>query len=482
MRVLENLEPKAVFSFFEDLCAIPHGSTHTKAISDFCVAFAAARGLECHQDAAHNIILKKPATAGYEAAAPVILQGHLDMVCEQAPGCTKNMETEGLALGIDAEKGEIYAEGTTLGGDDGIAVAMALAILDSAELPHPALEVVFTTDEEIGMLGAVALDASPLRGRTLINIDSEEEGVFTVSCAGGNRSKCCLPIAREHFSGTRYTVTIRGCLGGHSGQEIDKGRLNPCMGLGRLLYTLGQKTGFRLVGVAGGTKDNAIPTNASAELIAKDGAAVAAVAAEYGRRFAAEFAAADPDITVEAAAAGEASADTMDKETTRKVVCMLAALPNGVQAMSAEIPGLVQTSLNLGILKTTEARVEANFCVRSALDSQKEMLKNRLACLMGALGGSVEYSGDYPGWAYKKDSTLRARMVEVYQDQYGAAPKIEAIHAGVECGLFAGKLPGLDAVSFGPNLRQIHTFRERMEISSVQRTWKFLCEVLRRMR
>ncbi|MCI2047768.1 MAG: aminoacyl-histidine dipeptidase [Faecalibacterium sp.] len=481
MRVLENLEPKAVFSFFEDLCAIPHGSTHTKAISDYCVAFAKARGLEYYQDDANNIILKKPATAGYEAAAPVILQGHLDMVCDKAPDCTKDMETEGLELAIDTEKNEVYAKGTTLGGDDGIAVAMALAILDAADLPHPALEAVFTTDEEIGMLGAMALDASPLKGRILINIDSEDEGVFTVSCAGGNMSKCCLPIAREHFSGTRYTLSIHGCLGGHSGQEINKGRLNPCMALGRILYTLGQKTSFRLISVAGGTKDNAIPTNATAELIAKDGAAVAAVAAEYGRRFAVEFATADPDIAVEAAAAGDANADTMDKETTRKVVCMLTALPNGVQAMSADMPGLVQTSLNLGILKTTEARVEANFCVRSALDSQKEMLKDRLACLMGALGGSVEYSGDYPGWAYKKDSILRERMVEVYKDQYGAEPKVEAIHAGVECGLFAGKLAGLDAVSFGPNLRQIHTFRERMEIGSVQRTWKFLCEVLRRM-
>jgi dipeptidase D len=481
MRVLENLEPKAVFSFFEDLCAIPHGSTHTKAISDYCVAFAAALGLECHQDAANNIIIKKAGTAGYENAAPVILQGHLDMVCEKAPGCTKDMETEGLELAIDTAVNQVYAKGTTLGGDDGIAVAMALAVLDSSELAHPPIEAVFTTDEEIGMLGALVLDASPLQSRTLINIDSEVEGVFTVSCAGGNVSKCCLPVTREAFEGQAYTLDIAGCMGGHSGMEIDKGRANANLLLGRVLYTLGQKTSFRIVNVTGGSKDNAIPTSACASIVAKDGAAVEAVAAEYQKRFAAEYATPDPAITVTASAKGAMNANAMDKATTQKVTYMLVSLPNGIQAMSSDIQGLVQTSLNLGILKTTDTRVEASFCVRSAFDTQKEMLKDRLACMMGAIGGSVEFSGEYPGWAYKKDSALRELMVDVYKDQYGSEPKVEAIHAGVECGLFAGKLPGLDAVSFGPNLLQIHTCRERMDVASVQRTWKFLCEVLRRM-
>ena len=279
MPILDHLEPRAVFSCFEQLCAIPHGSGNTKAISDYLVRFAAEHQLRCIQDAHNNVIIFAPGTPGYESAAPVILQGHMDMVCETAPDCTKDMAREGLDLFVDGDT--IGARGTTLGGDDGIAVAMALAILAAGDIPHPPLEVVITVDEETGMLGAAALDASVLKGRTMLNLDSEDEGVLTVSCAGGNVSVCTLPVTRAPFSGTALTVTVGGLLGGHSGAEIDKGRGNANLLMGRVLYAVGARTPLRLVSVAGGLKDNAIPSQAEAEIAVPAGTELTDIAAAY---------------------------------------------------------------------------------------------------------------------------------------------------------------------------------------------------------
>ncbi|MGM9629343.1 aminoacyl-histidine dipeptidase [Butyricicoccus sp.] len=479
MAVLENLEPKRVFGFFEQMCAIPHGSGNTKAISDWLKAFADARGLEVHQDSMGNVIIIKEASAGYEQAEPVIFQGHMDMVCEKAPGCTKDMETEGLDLATDGDT--VYAEGTTLGGDDGIAVAMALAILDDPEIQHPRFEAVFTVDEEIGMLGAVDIDVSPLKGRRMMNLDSENEGVFTVSCAGGNISRCVLPLTRAPFDGTVLRLTVGGFQGGHSGVEIDKGRGNSNMLMGRVLCAVNKATDMRLICVDGGLKDNAIAQETVAVISAADVDAVKTVCAQMQDALKNEYRSTDAGVFTDV---GETEADLlpMDAASTHNTVCLLACAPNGIQAMSHEIDGLVQTSLNLGVLKTEEQQLSASFCVRSSVETQKQMLVDRLSCLMSALDGSVEVSGDYPGWEFQKDSALRDLMAEVYTEQYGEAPKIEAIHAGVECGMFAGKLPGLDCVSFGPDLTEIHTFRERMHIASVQRTWKLVVEVLRRMK
>lgn len=476
MGILSNLEPKRVFEIFEEMCAIPHGSTNTKAISDWCVAFGEKLGLEHYQDEANNVILIAPATPGYEDAPAVILQGHVDMVCEKEAGCAKDMDKEGLDLFVDGDL--VGAKGTTLGGDDGIAVAMALAILDAKDIPHPRLEAVFTVDEEIGMLGAVSMDVSPLKGRQLLNLDSEEEGVFTVSCAGGNVTTCLLPIARAPFQGSALTITISGLQGGHSGTEIHKGRANANMLMGRLLQAVAAATEMRIVAVNGGLKDNAIPIKTQAQVLVADAAAAKATAQEMGACFAAEYRVTDPNVAVSVEDAGEGEA--MDAASTKKVLCMLTCLPNGVQVMSADIAGLVQTSLNLGILTTEDSVVRASFCVRSSVDSQKEMLKARLSSLMEQLGGSVEFFGEYSGWEYLADSPLRDRLVAVFREQYSREPRIEAIHAGVECGIFAGKLPGLDCVSIGPDLFEIHTPRERMSISSVQRLWNFVLEVLKR--
>ena len=479
MRILENLEPQGVFRFFEEMCAIPHGSSNTKGVSDWLMDFARQRGLEAYQDRLNNVIIIKEATPGYESAGPVILQGHMDMVCEKAPDCAKDMKTEGLDLAVEGDT--VYAKGTTLGGDDGIAVAMALAILDAEDIPHPRLEAVFTVDEEIGMLGAVGMeDVSMLRGRRMLNLDSEAEGVFTVSCAGGNLTQCVLPVRREAFDGQVLTVTVGGLRGGHSGVEIDKGLGNACMLLGRVLNACGLETELRLISAEGGLKDNAIPREASAVVSAADARAVKAVCARLDTELKNEYRTTDAQVFVSAAESGAGT--PMDADSTRRALTFLTCAPNGIQAMSADISGLVQTSLNLGILTTGEDAVTASFCVRSSVDSQKRMLVERLTCLTETLGGSVAVFGDYSGWEYRPDSPLRELLTEVFTQQYGCEPKIEAIHAGVECGIFAGKLPGLDCVSLGPDLTEIHTCRERLHIASVQRLWAMLLETLKRMK
>ena len=477
MGVLSGLEPKRVFEIFQELCAIPHGSTHTKAISDWCVEFGKKLGLEWYQDAANNVILIAPATAGYEDAPAVILQGHLDMVCEKEPDCAKDMDTEGLDLFVDGDV--IGAKGTTLGSDDGIAVAMALAALEDETLPHPRLEAVLTTEEEIGMLGAAALDVSPLQGRTMLNIDSEVEGVFTVGCAGGSRVSCRLPLVWEPFAGETMTLRISGLAGGHSGVEIDKGRANADLLLGRLLRAASGAAEVRLVSAVGGSKDNAIPAAAEAVLMTADAEAVQAAVGTLTESLKKEYRAADPGLTV-MVEPGAARWLPMDAATTEKAICLLLCLPNGIQAMSMDIPGLVQTSLNLGILACEEGQLSADFSVRSSLASQKQMMQERLRCLTEQIGGHVAIWGDYPAWEYLPESPLRERMTQVYREQYGREPVIETIHAGVECGIFSEKLPGLDCVSFGPDLTDIHTPRERMHIASVQRTWALVREVLKR--
>ena len=479
MSLLSHLEPKRVFTFFEEICATPHGSGNTKQISDYLKAFADTRGLEVYQDAWNDVIIIKEATAGYEAAEPVILQGHMDMVCEKTPGCPKDMEREGLELMVEGDV--ICAKDTTLGGDDGIALAVCLALLDDDSLSHPRLECVFTVEEETGMDGAINIDLSMLRGRRMLNLDSEAEGVFTVSCAGGNRTTCMVPIRREVCPWEGVAVTVSGLDGGHSGAEIHRGLGNACMLLGRALAAMEQETELRLVSIAGGLKDNAIPREATALLMAADAREAVAAAEKLNAVLKEEYRATDSGVSLTAAPAA-VEGTPMDADSTARVISFLICAPNGVQVMSGDIPGLVQTSLNLGILKTEAGCVTAAFCVRSSVETQKAMVTQRLAHLAALCGGSVSVWGDYPGWAYRADSPLRELLTQVYREQRGTEPRVEAIHAGLECGLFAGKLPGLDCVSIGPDLEEIHTTREKMHIASVQRLWALVTETLARMK
>ena len=478
MRVLSEIEPKKVMEYFEDLCRIPHGSSNTKAVSDYCVNFAKKHGFTYYQDNLNNVIIICPASNGYENAPAVIIQGHLDMVCEKEHGYDFDFTKDALRLKVDGDF--ISAEGTTLGGDDGIAVAMALAVMADDEIPHPEIEAVFTVDEETGMTGASAIDLSMLKGKTLLNIDSEEEGVLTVSCAGGSCTKSIIPVKYSTQNGNIYKIIIDGLVGGHSGVEINKGRGNANILMGRFLYAVSKTVKMNIAELEGGMKDNAIPLSATAVIVC-DGD-ICDTVEKYNKIFKNEYKNTDANVNIRVKYLGSYSRKAVDEKSTKRIVSYLMAVPNGIQNMSSDIEGLVQTSLNLGILRLNFDEMSACFSVRSSLSSEKQRINASLEALSEAFGGYVEISGDYPAWEYKKDSKLRTIMTDVYKEQYGCEPKIEAIHAGLECGIFCGKIDGLDCVSFGPNLLEIHTVRERMSISSVQRVWSYLKEVLKRLK
>ncbi len=478
MGVLSDLEPKKVFYFFEEITRIPHGSGNVGQISDYLADFAKKRGLFCIQDKLKNIIIVKEATSGYEGEPAVILQGHMDMVAVKKPDCDMDMKTQGLQVAVRGD--EVYAEGTSLGGDDGIAVAYALALLDSDSLSHPRLEVVITVDEEVGMDGARGIDLSMLTGNRMINLDSEEEGIFLTSCAGGARVHCRLPLDSRERQGRAVEVTLGGLLGGHSGGEIHKERGNSNCLFGRVLYRLAQKLPVSLCQVKGGLADNAIPRETKALLVTEAEAAgeLCAMIRELGEEIRAELGSKDPDFYIEAKEGKEGSFSCVSPELTKAAGAFLCALPGGVQAMSADMPGLVETSLNLGILKYEEGNLLAEFSVRSSVESAKRALIDRVGAVTGLAGGAIEVSGDYPGWKFRKDSPLRDKMVRLYEEMYGAAPKVEAIHAGLECGILGSKIGNLDCVSMGPDMKAIHTTEETLSISSVKRVWEYLGRLL----
>ena len=477
-RVLEGLSPQRVFHFFEDLCRIPHGSGDTKAISDYCAAFARERGLRYIQDKSNNIIIFQDGTPGYEDHPTVILQGHMDMVCAKEPDVEFDFSRDPLRL--KTADGFVSASGTTLGGDDGIAVAYALAVLDDPAIPHPPLEAVFTVDEEVGLLGAAALDCSVLRGRVLLNMDSETEGVLTVGCAGGLRSDTVLPVCAGHGCGICCSLTLSGFSGGHSGADIHLGRGNTNVLLGEILQILTSKYVLQLQSLEGGKQDNAIPTytRASFLLPAEDRDAARADIEAWWSKTKARFAQADPNCAISYADSGEVCGTAFSPEDSRKMAELIAALPNGVQAMSRDIPGLVESSMNLGIVSLQPDSLHLTVSVRSSVNSEKERMREQLADIARQFGADFSCRGEYPAWEYRKDSPLRETMVEIFTKQYGKPPVVEAIHAGLECGLFSDKLPGLDCVSFGPDILEIHTPRERLPIDSVQRAWAFLLAVL----
>ncbi|MCR5516879.1 MAG: aminoacyl-histidine dipeptidase [Lachnospira sp.] len=479
MGILTGLEPAKVFYYFEEITKIPHGSRDTKKISDYLVGFAKEHNLKYIQDELNNVIIFKEASKGYENADSVIIQGHMDMVCEKEDDCDIDFSKDPLRLEVN--DGIISAKGTTLGGDDGIAVAYALAILDDETILHPALEVVITVDEEIGMLGAADLDTTPLKSKMMINIDSEDEGILLASCAGGMTATVHLPIAKETLKAKKATVVVDGLVGGHSGVEINKGRANANKLVGRVLYALSKEFNFKLVSIKGGLKDNAIPRASKAELAfdaSTDMNAVKACLAEFEAIFKHEFKTTDAGVKVSLVDEVETEVSAFDKASTTKVITALMNLPLGIQRMSFDIEGLVQTSLNLGILETKEEEVALSYSVRSSVASESKDLYNQLESLASALGGCVTSMGEYPAWEYKEDSKLREVMVESFKRQYGHDPEIQAIHAGLECGLFAGKIEGLDAVSFGPDMKDVHTPNESMDVASVKRTWDYLVDVL----
>ena len=480
MGVLSELEPKSVFYYFEEITKIPHGSGNVQQISDYLVSFAKERNLYCIQDELKNVIIIKDATPGYEREPALILQGHMDMVAVKKPHCEIDLKTEGLKAAIRGD--EIYAEGTSLGGDDGIAVAYSLALLDSDTVKHPRLEVVLTVDEEVGMDGARGIDLSMLTGSRMINLDSEDEGIFLTSCAGGARVNCALPLSFEERQGIAVELTVSGLLGGHSGAEIHKERGNSNCLMGRALYRVSQKMTVSLSRMEGGLADNAIPRETRALLLVeeKDYATLERVVREIETEVKAELATKDPDVSIRLRKQEAGSFLGVTPEDTKRAAAYLCALPNGVQAMSADMPGLVETSLNMGVmeLEQKERMLKAGFSVRSSVESSKQALIGKLEAVTALAGGSSSVSGDYPGWKYRKNSPLRDKMVAVYKRLYGTSPKVEAIHAGLECGILGSKIRDLDCVSIGPQMHNIHTTEETLSISSTRRVWEYLVSLL----
>ncbi len=489
MAVTEKLEPGNVFHFFEEICKIPHGSGNVEKISDYLAGFARERGLYCIQDAWKNVIIVKEATAGYEEEPPIILQGHMDMVAVKKPEADIDMAKEGLRLVVDGD--DLYAQDTSLGGDDGIAVAYALAILDADYIAHPRLEVILTVDEEVGMDGARELDVSMLKGKRMLNLDSEEEGIILAGCAGGARVDWTVPVTWEEQEGTAYEICVRGLAGGHSGAEIDKERGNANSLMGRLLYGLSGTVQFGLSKLHGGLADNAIPREATAVVVLEKEAAGSGVGdgsaeerflekirkteAEWKR----ELQTKDPFIGIQVKRLDNVSLGCIAGEEKDKLLCLLCAAPNGVQAMSADMPGLVETSLNMGIVSLEKERAAIQFSVRSSLESAKKALIRKLESMAYMAGASQSVRGDYPGWAYRKDSPFRDMAVETYRRLYGKEPEIQAIHAGLECGLLMAKMPGLECISIGPDMKDIHTTEEKLSISSTGRVWDYILEILR---
>ena len=475
-RKLQGLEPESVFRYFEEICAIPHGSRNTTAISDYLVSFAKAHGLRYRQDESNNVVIFAPGTCGLEDHESVILQGHMDMVCEKDAGCPLDMAVDGLDVTHDGCC--IFAKGTTLGGDDGIAVAYALAILDDNTIAHPPLEVIITVDEEIGMLGAAAMDLADVKGRTMLNLDSEDEGIFTVSCAGGATCTVSLNAERKAVYGPCVRLSVEGLRGGHSGAEIHKNRANANKVMGDFLGRIQKLMPLCLTSFSGGSKDNAIPRACQATVVAMGIGLerINDIAAQLQQEVRETYD--EPEALVQAFDVDALGGNALTTAATADVISLLCAAPNGVQAYCPDMPELVQTSLNLGIAKLGD-RFTATFSVRSSVNAEKEGLITKLKELADFYNGTYSQSGTYPAWEFKKDSRLRDVMVPIYTRMFGKEPKVLAIHAGLECGLLGDKLPGLDCVSIGPQMHDIHTSREKLEIASTKRTWDFLLEVLK---
>ncbi|MBQ3425946.1 MAG: beta-Ala-His dipeptidase [Clostridia bacterium] len=471
-RVLDTVEPRRVMKYFEDLCSIPHGSRDTGRVAEYCMEFAKAHGLEATRDSSNNVIIKKPRSEDCKSERTVIIQGHLDMVCAKEPEYKIDFSLDGLHL---LTKGNyIEAEGTSLGGDDSIAIAMALAVLEADNITHPALECVFTTDEEIGMLGVTALDMSGLKGEYLLNIDSEEEGVFTVSCAGGAIVTAAFPTEPDD---TKYShtikITVGGLAGGHSGMEINKGRANACILLANVLTAIGKHTQYSILDIAGGEKDNAIPRSAEAIIFAEDYGIISMAVTYMQLMYKDIYNETDPKLFIKTEKITRSGA-AFRCDAAR----MLSSAPNGTLAMSEDIEGLVKTSSNAGIIRTENGKVSVIFSVRSSSAIDKHEVIDTLTRKAKKYGASVSVTGEYPAWEYKKSSALRDTCVKVYRELYGAEPKISAIHAGLECGIFCGKKPELDCISFGPNILDIHTTGERLDIASTERVYRFLVKLL----
>lgn len=480
--MLEQLQPKAVFHWFEEMSKIPRGSGNTEQITQWCLSQITAMGLICRRDDVGNVYAYKAASPGYERAAPVLLQGHLDMVCVSTPRSCRDMAREGVELCTDGKR--VWADETTLGADNGIGAAMLLALLEGNCDGHPPLEVLLTVDEETGMTGALNVQPEWLRAKRMINLDAEKEGVLWAGCSGGNTALISLQGSMARHTGESFRIEIGGLAGGHSGIDILKHRANAILLLGRTLQALQEKGDLRLLQVESPGPSNAIPSKAEAKiLIASEASAVSEAVSHIQEVFRQEYGAAEPNLYVRAELRGRrAEYPTLDRQSTDSVIYLLTSAPNGVQAMSEDFPDMPLISLNFGQLVLEGKTLEARFCLRSNAAYGLEMLSQRLTAITEQLGGKISFSTEHAAWEYARESPLRKLLECVYQRVTGKAPSVKVTHGGAECGVLLEKIPGMDCVSIGPDMQGVHTPNETLDVGSTERIWRFLQETLKDMK
>lgn len=483
--ILNHLQPQKVFGYFEEISKIPRGSGNEKAISDFLVEFSKVHNLDYIQDDALNVIIKKKASPGYENRPTIVLQGHMDMVCEKNESTIHDFEKDEIKLKIVDDM--IYATGTTLGADNGVAVAMGLALLSSNEINHPPIELILTTDEERGMTGAMKLDPKNIDGRVLINLDSSEEGVFIVGCAGGPTVKTSVPVIWNDSNKNLipHVIKISGLMGGHSGEDIHRGRANAHKLMGRILMALDSEVEFSMASINGGMKYNAIPRETSCTILLKSEDKIKAdkKISEYENIFKNEFRASDSNINVEFRATTEEIPKVFSTETKNIVMNYLYLIENGIHSMSMDIQGLVESSVNIGVVTTQFDEVEILSLIRSSVKSLYMEMFQRMEVFAKIIGAETEMVSNCPEWQYNSSSKIRPIFEEVYTKMYGQKPEIAILHAGLECGIFDEKFSGkMDNISIGPNTYDLHSPEEHLSISSMQRTWDFFLQVLKEIK
>ena len=476
MRVLENIEPKEVWYWFEEISRIPRPSGEEKKIADFLVEFAVERDLEYRRDEVDNVLIRC-AGSGKAADHPgLMLQAHVDIVAEKTDESSHDHSKDPIIPIIEGDW--VISPDTTLGADNGIGVALMLAVLDSHNIAHPPLECLFTTDEERGLTGATNLDPDWISSRRLINLDSEDEGVFTIGCAGGMDIHLEMPLSRSEPVDC-YRLEISGLKGGHSGMEIDKNRGNAIRFLGRILRRLCMDRNCRIAGISGGTKRNAIPRNASALIhFPHDDSDQAR---EYLNKVSEEIALEYSEIEDGIAFRMEnetVSLGALDYETGLRIADLLLVLPHGIEKKSGVIDGLVETSVNLAIVSMSDEEFNVELTVRSPLASAKKALGDRIAAVARLSGCAFSTGGSYPGWMPDSNSILLKKLIDIYMEVSGNTPQVESVHAGLECGIIGERIGGMDMISMGPDIRDVHIPGERASIPSLQRFWKFFLYLL----
>ncbi len=474
----DNFAYGGLMKYFEEISAIPRASYHEEKIAEYLCDFARAHGLEYYRDSTNNVLINAPATAGRENEPPLLLQGHTDMVCEKNDVVEHDFDTDGLEL--YEEDGWIRARGTTLGADNGVAVAIMLYVLDGGVNSHAPLQCLFTASEEVGLDGAMAFDYSKIYARRMINMDSADESLIIAGCAGGQRSSLDFDVKAEEIS-AKYVarITVRGLYGGHSGEDIDKGRANANILMGRVLYSLSKKLELRLMELHGGTKDNAIPRECVAVVAVEDFNALKALTDELSVSMRDGLCADDAGFELCTECVAEnVSAIVLDKELATRIVMIMHTVKNGIFEMNHDVRGLVEWSRNLGIVKCDKDGAELVFSSRSSFESRIDASSDELDDLAHVLGARTRHYNRYPGWSYAPVSEIRNAYVSAFETIFGRKPEITVIHAGLECGFISRALPDMDIISCGPILLDLHSPDERLNKASFERFFTVIKKVI----